>query len=137
MQRFFLLALLRRTSFDHLLRYIFQSSLHILQITIGIIYSFSNSNKSIIYFNLKILAFAGIRTSDLPSTKLMHYQLSYSGLDNMQGLKKLRILNVFYSDTFIRQGSYSWIRKYTVYFQIKWNLQIRIMCTISYNLWKN
>ena len=36
---------------------------------------------SIIYFHWKILAFAGIWTQDLPGTKLICYQLSYSGLD--------------------------------------------------------
>ena len=51
------------------------------QIYIGIIYSYSNSNKSITYFHWKILTFAGIWTSDIPSTKPMRYQSSYPGLD--------------------------------------------------------
>ena len=36
----------------------------------------------ITYFHWKIIALAGIWTSELPSTKPMRYRLSYPGLDN-------------------------------------------------------
>ena len=45
--------------------------------------SYSNSKKSITFFCWKILALARIWTSDLPSTKPMHSQLSYPGLDDL------------------------------------------------------
>ena len=51
------------------------------QIHIGIICSYSNSNKSVTYFHWKILALAGIWTRDLPGTKPICYQFSYLCLD--------------------------------------------------------
>ena len=92
--------------FDHLLWSIFQSSLHILQMTIFhmldlcgqlsctasthvflTLHSYSNSNKSITDFHWKIISLAGIWTSDLPSTKPMRYQLSSPGLDTLTTFK--------------------------------------------------
>ena len=43
------------------------------------IYSYSNSNNPVTYFQWTILALAGIWTQDLPGTKLKCYQLSYPG----------------------------------------------------------
>ena len=50
-------------------------------IHIGIIYSYSNSNKSVTYLHWKTIDLAGIWTPDLTGTKLICYQLSYPGLD--------------------------------------------------------
>ena len=47
-----------------------------------LIYSYSNLNNPVT-FHRKILALAGIWTRDLPGTKLICYQLSYPGLDNV------------------------------------------------------
>ena len=44
-------------------------------------YSYSNSNNPVTYFHWKILALAEFWTRDLPGTKPICYQLSYSGLD--------------------------------------------------------
>ena len=49
------------------------------RIHIGIINSYSNSNNPVTYFHWKIPALAGICTWDLPGTKPICYQLSYSG----------------------------------------------------------
>ena len=86
--------------FDHLLWFIFQSSLHTcytLQIMLdclcgqlfmpeprthnGIIYSYSNSNNSVTYFQCKILALARIWTRDLPGKKanMLTIELSWLG----------------------------------------------------------
>ena len=55
-------------------------------------YSYSNSNKSITYFHWKIIFLAGIWTLDLPSSKPMHYQLSYPGLDFKKTLGSLQVV---------------------------------------------
>ena len=64
------------------------------RIHIGIIYLYSNSNKSVTYFHWKILTLAGIWTPDLPGTKPKCYQLSYPGLDHelMLSVHFLKIL---------------------------------------------
>ena len=85
-----MLAFLRRTSLHtwqitifHMLDLCGQLSCtahinHMLErrIHIGIIYMYSNFNKSLTYFHWKILAFARIWTLDLQSTKPMRHQLS-------------------------------------------------------------